>query len=598
MRFLFAHSRLLAIAGLAVLLSVLCSCGGSGGSGNTPPPEQAGYNPITLTKDNAGWTVFTPAADSRIIYVSTSGDNATAQAYTPGDAAIGADPFHPVGTIKPFATFAAARLVARDGYPDWILFKRGDAFSGVSINPKSGRSATEFALISSYGTGPLPVLKPAAGSSMLVRASTGNSLAYFAFTNLDCYAAAHDPSSGEYDPVESKVASGFSLLTDTGTIRQVLLEGVRFRFFRLNDMQVYGATGTIKEIAIRRCAMLDTYQDAGHSQGFYAHKVTGLLLEECVLDHNGWYQQNDGTSTVLVGEATMFNHNTYFSGCHNITFRNNIFLRGSSMNNKFTANDGAASASNIVLQGNLYLDGEIGIGIGGNVNTPYKFKNISITDNVFTEIGRSQPTGRTLGWGIEIADWDGGTVQRNYFLHNTTPTVRNTFGMSITGGTRDVTISDNVIYNQNATGTNGTSYGLYLANRDTKSNIVVRSNLIQEPVNPLYLANLQAPADAGGYLFSGNRYYLPDSAASRAFLINNANSTFAAWALLLNDSSLFGAIAFAQPTRSIATYQASLGATATIDAFIAACRAQSRVNWDSRYTAPTVTAWLKAGFTY
>ena len=53
--------------------------------------------------------MFTPSADSRLIYVSSSrGNDTTGRAYLPTDSVIGADPFNPVGVIKPFRTIASA----------------------------------------------------------------------------------------------------------------------------------------------------------------------------------------------------------------------------------------------------------------------------------------------------------------------------------------------------------------------------------------------------------------------------------------------------------------------------------------------------------
>jgi hypothetical protein len=41
---------------------------------------------------------------------------------------------------------------------------------------------------------------------------------------------------------------------------------------------------------------------------------------------------------------------------------------------------------------------------------------------------------------------------------------------------------------------------------------------------------------------------------------------------------------------------ASLGEPATLEAFLAGARAQSKSNWQPRYTAAAVNAYLRAGF--
>lgn len=64
---------------------------------------------------DSGWTDLdalinsAPYASSRIVYVSTSGSDATGQVYSPASAALGGNPTNPTGTIAPYATLAAAR---------------------------------------------------------------------------------------------------------------------------------------------------------------------------------------------------------------------------------------------------------------------------------------------------------------------------------------------------------------------------------------------------------------------------------------------------------------------------------------------------------
>ena len=63
-----------------------------------------------------GWTVFEPATDTRIIYVSSSeGDDSWSGLAPSWD-----------GTDGPKATVPAAIELLEDGQPDWLLFKRGD----------------------------------------------------------------------------------------------------------------------------------------------------------------------------------------------------------------------------------------------------------------------------------------------------------------------------------------------------------------------------------------------------------------------------------------------------------------------------------------
>jgi hypothetical protein len=50
------------------------------------------------------------------------------------------------------------------------------------------------------------------------------------------------------------------------------------------------------------------------------------------------------------------------------------------------------------------------------------------------------------------------------------------------------------------------------------------------------------------------------------------------------------------PMRDVASYHATIGGVASLDAFLARARTQSRATWDARYTASAVNAYIRAGF--
>jgi len=126
-----------------------------------PSAHAAGQLPeCWLPVDEAGWTVLRPSPDSRIIYVSSSaGDDATGRACSASDAAVGGDPFRPAGPVSAYKTVRAGLAQARDGYPDWVLLRRGDAWEEPLGMPHNGRSASEPAVIAAWGQGPRPQLR-------------------------------------------------------------------------------------------------------------------------------------------------------------------------------------------------------------------------------------------------------------------------------------------------------------------------------------------------------------------------------------------------------------------------------------------------------
>src|SRR5262245_25827992 len=68
--------------------------------------------------DAGGWTTFSPSHDTRIVYVSSS---------TGSDVNDGLSRNTPVKTI-----FRGVSLL-RAGFPDWLLFKKGDTWTDESF---------------------------------------------------------------------------------------------------------------------------------------------------------------------------------------------------------------------------------------------------------------------------------------------------------------------------------------------------------------------------------------------------------------------------------------------------------------------------------
>ncbi|MBI2839096.1 MAG: hypothetical protein HYX75_12320 [Acidobacteria bacterium] len=515
-----------------------------------------------------GWTVYEPDTDTRIIYVSSTDGN---------DAYDGRSPLTPKKTIR------SAVALARGGHADWVLLKRGDIWF-ASLPVKSGRSMSAPFLVSSYGASTTrPLLKTGAkgGISMCCKSHR-----FIAVVGIAFYAHTRDFNSPEFTGQDGD--AGLNVYVGDGyTGKGVLIEDCSFRFYKNNVVQ---GPGTIRDIILRRNLILDAYSHDSHSQGLYADNVS-LLLEENIFDHNGWFKQQIGAGSEQDGgQATMFNHNTYFCNTRGVTFTGNMFLRPSSMGNKWTANEGEASAQDITIDNNLYVDGEIGIGIGGNETAPpHRFRNVAITRNVVLDIGLSRPTNRTLGWCLDINDWDIGMVADNLFLHQVSPAVTDVFAINLDGETRDVTISDNIVY---AVRTNGEL--LILSDGAVKGNIAFNGNALQCP--GLRSALIRSSGSLANYVFSGNTYFSARP-AGQWFAVAGSRTGLGGWVRASGETGASSQqVSYPDPDRHIAAYQAHLGRTATIDAFIQEARRQSKYNWRKEYTAASVNTWIRAGF--
>jgi hypothetical protein len=102
-----------------------------------------------------------PYASSRIVYVSTSGNDATGVIYSPASSELGGIPTNPTGTVLPYATLAGAWAQIRDGFADVMLLRRGDTWSTSLFTNKAGASATARIVVAAYG--PTSTARPQVG---------------------------------------------------------------------------------------------------------------------------------------------------------------------------------------------------------------------------------------------------------------------------------------------------------------------------------------------------------------------------------------------------------------------------------------------------
>lgn len=519
-----------------------------------------------------GWTVMEPAVDTKIYYVSSSSGS---------DANTGLSPAQALQTI------AAAHSLCRDNFSDWILLKRGDVFL-ESLDLRYGRSRTEPFLVASYGSSTTrPLLKTGTNFGVIQQ----NRWQYVAIIGIAFYAHTRNPATAEY--ISSTLSQpGFYFFASDVNYPGIslLIEDCTFDFYANNIVQ---GTITSSDVVLRRNVISNNYSETAHSQGLFMNNVDDVLLEENIFDHNGWLIQAipPFSNAKAGGQATFFNHNTYVGRMSNMTIRKNIFARSSSINNKFTADSGPGSTHDVLIDNNLYIDGEIGISIGGNDSVnPYRYKNTTISNNVMLNIGRSQPTTRDIAWYLDIDDWDIGTVQNNLFLNQPKSSVTNTFGIRMLGYTRDVTINNNVFH-----GLKGSLNILSTNHNDSKENILVSNNKFSNQNSNQRLVFSMNPS-VSSYTFQDNWY---DSSLPSAswFQINGTNYDLSGWAAFSGETGGQAApFPYCDDTRNIETYQTHIGEPATIDDFITSAKGQSKYNWQTNYEAVTINDWIRGGF--
>lgn len=540
---------------------------------------------INLPKDSNGWTIFTPSSDSRIMYVTADGNDSTATVYTNSNHPDWSNPQNPSGTINTFATYAAAYANARDGYPDWILFKRGDTFTQtIGDRIHNGRSVTEPFLVGAYGSsGASPILKTGTGRAFYWM---GNK-AWVSVSGIAFYAHTRDPDGVDYAGTNGEGAVWFLAQTIGEKIQGILIEGCSFRFYN-GGIAILGNGDVIDGVTLYRNRVLDAYTPSGgNCQGMFAYRVNNLILKESIFDHNGWYSKAGSGD---IGEASMFGHNSYIHECIGVLMEGNIFTRAASSSNKFRS-DTDHGEQNIIVNNNLNVGGETGYAFNGEGGFATQFVNVSVTGNVLANLGYPQPTNRTLAWGFELNGIETANLSGNYIIDQTDVALDNSYGILTNNLLTNATINNNVFYNFRW------AHGLLIqdpAPVSTISNVTFSGNKIQIPTDAGYTINSDYNT-AGKWTFSGNQYYSSRGTGNR-YRLNGSDVTLATWQSATGDDSIFEQVEFPDPSRNITSYMTSIGEISTLDAFFAAIRNQDRYNWDSRLNAGQINNYIKAGF--
>lgn len=549
---------------------------------------------LNLPRDVNGWTILTPSADSRIIYVDpVSGNNTTCESYLPSNSLIGEDPFNPAGAIVPCQTIAVATSKLTGNMPDWLLIKRGTTVpEKIYGSHKNGRNATEPFVMGAYGTGAMPVIDYYEASSYHIYFNGTNQWKFF--TGLDFYSSARNPADANFSTNSNYYGINFN--ASAGSTQQgITFEGCKFRFFTGNIGQK-AATAAASGITFRRNIFVDHYSGTSSTgEAIYLSGVDNVIIEENIFDHNGWLVIGDADADGLpVGGATFRNQTLYMSYCPNIQIKNNVISRSSHAAIKIDSDELPATQNHLV-HNNLILDSAIGVGANdGDTNFDYRLYNLTITDNVFSHMGLSDTTGQGIAWALYTRDLDVSTIRNNLMISQNSDAIDNVTFFEMWGGSRGVVFSDNIAYG------NKNIKGLYLRAGGAKD-VTISKNIIDilSSTGRIVVAGDAAPnaidSALSGYILQNNKYYSVSPSGER-YTLNGNDIPDTTWFSNTGDDSTFEQHSFPDPTRSVETYMASLGEIATIDAFIAKARAQGRYSWDTHYTADAVNDYIRAGF--
>jgi hypothetical protein len=392
-----------------------------------------------ITVPPVSWTDFTQylTTGSRIMYVAADGDDSTGTVYTTASTAIGSDPMTPAGPVLAFKTYEAARSLTRDYEADWILFRRGDSFvlengllsHGIhffSTHDPDGPSIRK--VIGAYGSEALPrpilTVAPTAWTQSLIQSFAVGTTQYgnTAFVSLDLRA----PGAGDGNHACISIAGQSNLHFEDCRIKGAC-EFIAYQWSGDPEPR------RCHNITLRRCAIVDTARaSGGHVQGLFVSEVIGLVLEECVVDRNGYVEDptdpstwtaplttdNANSTAMPAGQGvqphrTWFSRNFYGSSYSGLFIRGCILSRSGSSHqmrvggvaerNVFIWNDSAMSSivqsqrapwlsgqtlsTNLVLHDDhLLCQSESGVGLVASVGQGFK---AVVSDNIVAHFCRT-----------------------------------------------------------------------------------------------------------------------------------------------------------------------------------------------------------------
>lgn len=474
-----------------------------------------------------------------------------------------------------------------------LLLCRGDTWNGSTDIPTNsgvltarniqGRSEDDPFTISAYGSGPLPrVLGSGADATIWMREPLHF---YMRSVELGVYNRAAG-SAGNYcslfffadDPMRAGVTMHFENNTFVGGTGCAV--------------QSNASTGIqMAKLTIRRNRTYDTYAnnpDSGnvpHCQGWFIDQIASWVIEENFSDHCGWSTRTEDAN----GFATIYNHNWYLSAHSGPGyFRNNISCRASAT--------GAQIRPGGWVNGNLFLSNPVNLWYANFAATAG-----DCSDNVI--LGTADiSTVNHRGWGMSLNACHNATVKRNIMAHATNGTDPWAFWAQGGDGTESeglitsldgVVVENNIEYKWEA----GSLLATHNPNQPPAGtpifNVTFRNNDLQNYTSA-DLIHSDGTTYSAGFVSSGNRY---KTSKSSPFYGPSGYIGLAAWNTLVGDgTSSLTTASYPDPERDIASYMASIGETATEQAFIDGCKANQEGNWDERYTSAPVVDYIRAGF--
>ena len=418
-----------------------------------------------------------------------------------------------------------------------------------------GTTGTSGTVRISSSSGERPLLKTGTSFGFQSAAFAGVPRRHIVLADLHLWAHTNNGSA---------TVSGVDI---TNGLNDVLIENCYVEQYSVN-ISAQGIESRPTNIKIRRSVIANSLSTSGRSTGIILGHSDNVLIEECILDHNGWSETAAGCS------PTIFSHNVYINpdNTTGVVVRGSIVARG--------AASGVRSTGQL-CENNLFLQNPVAMALGPDTRI---VRNNVVLDS--RNIDSANPRGvgmdGTIGANVEIYG--------NILAHQVSGT-GNTKGMSLGGAYSGLQLHDNIIYGW-VQSVNNLAPAIALEGTPT-TQVRVYNNHLQQSGGALY--QQFNPVTASMYRYSGNKYFA--SSNNVPFLESPSWMTYNQWLSFSGETdSTYSAVSYPDPNRTIATYMTSIGGSPSLNAFLTEARRQSKSNWRAAYTADAVGAYIRGGF--
>ncbi len=494
------------------------------------------------------WTEFIPSTDTRLIFVSSSE---------------GRDSNTGLTADSPVKSLEKGYALLRDGSPDWMLLKRGDTWNEpLPVWNKSGRSESEIMIVGAYGDETVrPQIRPDSISGIRI---FGNiAIEHVAFVGM------------HIEPMDRQPDETLSAIVLLKSVDNILFEDLYVGDWGGGfNLQAYnGAVGT--DVRVNGCVVVDSWSATSHAGGIYAQNIDGLTIENCVLEHNGFNEEQGA-------DPTIYNHNMYINnGTKNVIVRNNIVANASS--------HGIQLRPGGVVENNLFLNNPIAVLIGGGTHPDEGGVTGRVTNNLIM-YGRGISENQPRSWGIDITNIRSAEVSGN-ILYSALLSA-NSLGINMRDHRSDsFGLMDLHVHNNTVVDWPG---GLTIGEPGSQShyeNILVENNSLYLNTEADNKTMMNAFDSSDSSLTIRGNHYTNIGSDDRAFNDAGRYLDSAAWSSQVDRQGVFNTGASMPGGLGIDRYMADNGISGGLDEFIELARTMSRQHFNPVIQPASVYEW-------